>query len=91
MPGMTAGRGFIALGVVVVAKWRPRWVVLAALLFGLTQSLQFLAGRLDALSSIPGEFWLALPYAVTVLAVVFAPGSRYPAAVGIPYRRQGKT
>jgi simple sugar transport system permease protein len=91
VPGMTAGRGFIALGVVVLAKWRPGLVVLASLLFGLTQGLQFLGGRLDALESIPDQFWLALPYIVTVLAVVFAPGSRYPAAVGIPYRRQGQT
>jgi ABC-type uncharacterized transport system permease subunit len=57
-----------------------------ALGFGLTQGLQFLAGQTTALQSIPGQFWAALPYLVTVVAVVFAPGSRYPAAVGIPYR-----
>ena len=88
VPGMTAGRGFIALGVVVLAKWRPKWVVLAALGFGLTQGLQFLAGQLDFLDSIPSQFWAALPYIVTTVAVVFAPGSTYPAAVGIPYRPQ---
>ena len=88
VPGMTAGRGFIALGVVVLAAWRPFWVVLGSLLFGLAQGLQFLAGRLDLLASIPDQFWLALPYIITVIAVVVAPGSRYPAAVGIPYKRQ---
>jgi simple sugar transport system permease protein len=86
VPGMTAGRGFIALGVVVLAKWRPKWVTLAALGFGLTQGLQFLAAQLDALGSVPGQFWVALPYLLTTAAVVFAPGSTYPAAVGIPYR-----
>ena len=40
-----------------------------------------------ALQSVPTQFWVALPYLVTVMAVVFAPGSTYPAAVGIPYRR----
>jgi simple sugar transport system permease protein len=88
VPGMTAGRGFIALGVVVLAKWRPKWVVLAALGFGLTQGLQFLASQLDALDAIPTQFWVSLPYIVTTIAVVFAPGSTYPAAVGIPYRPQ---
>jgi simple sugar transport system permease protein len=91
VPGMTAGRGFIALGVVVLARWRPWWVVAAALLFGWTQGLQFLAGRIEALEGVPGEVWLALPYMVTVIAVVFAAGSRYPSAVGLPYRRPGRT
>jgi simple sugar transport system permease protein len=91
VPGMTAGRGFIALGVVVLAKWRPWWVVAAALLFGWTQGLQFLAGRIEALEAVPGEVWLALPYMVTVIAVVFAAGSRYPGAVGLPYKRPRRT
>ncbi len=91
IPGMTAGRGFIALGVVVLAKWRPKWVVIYALGFGLTQGLQFLANQLDALASIPTQLWVALPYLVTTVAVVFAPGSTYPAAVGIPYRAQSES
>lgn len=90
VPGMTAGRGFIAMGVVVLAKWRPRWIFIHALGFGLTQGLQFLAAQLTMLATVPKQFWVALPYMVTVLAVVFAPGSRYPAAVGIPYKPQGK-
>lgn len=86
VPNMTAGRGFIALGVVVLAKWRPRWILVFSLGFGLTQGLQFLAAQLTALQAVPKQLWVALPYLATVLAVVFAPGSRYPAAVGIPYR-----
>jgi simple sugar transport system permease protein len=89
VPGMTAGRGFIALGVVVLAKWRPLWIIIYALGFGLTQGLQFLANQVPALQSVPGQLWVALPYLFTVIAVVFAPGSTYPAAVGIPYRRAG--
>jgi simple sugar transport system permease protein len=91
VPGMTAGRGFIALGVVVLARWRPVFIFAAALGFGLAQGLQFLAARVDALAVLPGQVWIALPYAVTVAVVVFAPGSRYPAAVGIPYRRPGES
>ena len=85
-PGMIGGRGFIVLGIVVLAKWRPALVFVFALAFGMTQGLQFLGGRLELLASIPPQFWTALPYVMTVIAVVFAPGSTYPAAVGIPYR-----
>ena len=60
-----------------------------ALGFGLTQGLQFLAAQVTCTASVPTQFWVALPYIVTVMAVVFAPGSTYPAAVGIPYRRAG--
>lgn len=90
VPGMTAGRGFIALGVVVLARWKPMLVLIFALAFGLTQGLQFLGGRLEALADIPPQFWTALPYVLTVIAVVFAPGSTYPAAVGIPYKMTGR-
>ena len=90
VPGMTAGRGFIAMGVVVLAKWRPMWIFIHAFGFGLTQALQFLAGQVSALAFLPRQFWVALPYLITVLAVVFAPGSRYPAALGIPFRAAGQ-
>lgn len=87
VPGMTAGRGFIALGVVVLARWKPLAVLAASLLFGLAQSLQFVAGGISFLQGVPSELWLASPYVATVIAIVFAPGSRYPAAVGIPHRK----
>jgi simple sugar transport system permease protein len=87
VPGMTAGRGFIALGVVVVARWNPFLVLAASSLFGLSQALQFIAGQLDGLNGVPDQVWLALPYVVTILAVLLSRGSRYPAAVGIPWRR----
>ena len=86
IPGFTSGRGFIALGVVVVARWNPLWVVAIAGLFGLSQALQFVAGLVSFFDPVPDQFWLALPYLVTVAAVAVSRGSRYPAAVGIPWR-----
>ena len=86
IPGFTSGRGFIALGVVVVARWNPLWVVAIAGLFGLSQALQFVAGLIDFFDPVPDQVWLALPYIVTVAAVAVSRGSRYPAAVGIPWR-----
>jgi ABC-type uncharacterized transport system permease subunit len=87
VPGMTAGRGFIALGVVVVARWNPFLALAASVLFGLSQALQFVAGQLDRLDGVPDQVWLAVPYVATILAVLLSRGSRYPSAVGIPWRR----
>jgi general nucleoside transport system permease protein len=84
--GYTNGRGFIALAIVVLARWNPLMVVLASLLFGVTQALQFEADRLGFLGDIPSHILIALPYILVLVAVVFARGSRYPAAVGIPFR-----
>jgi general nucleoside transport system permease protein len=89
VPGMTEGRGFIALAVVVLARWNPFIVILGCLLFGVTQALQFQVQNLGPLADLPSDFVLALPYVVTILAVVFARGSRYPAACGVPYRPSG--
>ena len=86
IPAFTSGRGFIALGVVVVARWNPVAVVVIAGLFGLSQALQFVAGLIDFFDSVPDQVWLALPYIITIAAVVLSRGSRYPAAVGIPWR-----
>jgi simple sugar transport system permease protein len=86
VPGMTEGRGFIALAVVVLARWNPFAVIAACLLFGVTQALQFQVQNLGPLADVPSDFVLAAPYVVTILAVVFARGSRYPAACGVPFR-----
>jgi simple sugar transport system permease protein len=84
--GYTNGRGFIALAIVVLARWNPFWVVAASLLFGVAQALQFEADKLGFLGDIPSHVLVALPYILVLAAVVFARGSRYPAAVGIPFR-----
>jgi general nucleoside transport system permease protein len=84
--GYTNGRGFIALAIVVLARWNPFGVVAASLLFGVAQALQFEADKLGFLGDFPPHVLVALPYILVLAAVVFARGSRYPAAVGIPFR-----
>ena len=84
--GYTNGRGFIALAIVVLARWNPFAVLGAALLFGVAQALQFQADNLGFLGDVPSHVLIALPYVFVIVAVVFARGSRYPAAVGIPFR-----
>jgi simple sugar transport system permease protein len=78
---MTAGRGFIAIAIVVLGRWHPVGVLLAALLFGGATALQFLfqAAGLD----VPYQLFLMLPYLLTlVLLAGVAGGVRAPAALG---------
>lgn len=83
---VTAGRGWVALALVVFAGWKPGLSVAGALLFGLCDAAQL---RLQGTATeIPYEVFLALPYLVTLIALVLrARASRTPAALGVPYVR----
>jgi len=63
---MTAGRGFIALAAVYLGGRTPAGVMYASLLFGLADAL---ANQLGSLN-IPPQVVLAIPYVVTVVALV---------------------
>lgn len=79
--GMSAGRGFIAIAIVVLGRWHPVGAVLAALLFGAAMALQYL---LQAMGwSIPYQLVLATPYVLTLLALAGLAGRvTAPAALG---------
>ncbi len=85
-PGMTAGRGWIALALVVFASWRPLRVAAGALLFGGATVLQLHAQAAGL--GLPGQLLSALPYLATILALVLLSlgrrggGSLAPAALG---------
>lgn len=85
--GMSAGRGFIALAIVIVGRRHPLGVLLAALCFGFATALQF---HFQALGlAIPFQFFLVLPYVLTLLVLAGRVGSASaPAALGQPYRRE---
>jgi simple sugar transport system permease protein len=84
--GMSAGRGFIALAIVIVGRYSAWGIVAAALFFGLATALQF---HFQALGlSIPYQFFLILPYLLTLLVLAGYVGrTRAPAALGQPYER----
>lgn len=93
---LTAGRGWIAVALVIFATWRPERVMLGAYLFGGVMALQL---RLQAMgAAVPSSLLLMLPYAMTVLALVSftkraahrTGASMPPAALGIPLRREGE-
>jgi simple sugar transport system permease protein len=83
--GMTSGRGFIALALVLFGGYRPARIVAGAALFGAASALQF---RLQAAgSAVPYTLLLMIPYALTLLVLaVFAGRSRAPADLARPFR-----
>jgi simple sugar transport system permease protein len=85
--GMSAGRGFIALAIVIFGRWNPSGALWGALFFGVATALQF---HLQALGSeLPYQFVLMLPYVLTLLALVLLGTQKAaPAALGQPYTRE---
>lgn len=69
--GLTAGRGFLALSLVVFARWKPLGLYPGSLLLGALTALQY---RLQASGShaVPYAFFLALPGLVTLAALALA-------------------
>jgi len=82
--GMTSGRGFIALSLVLFGGYRPLRIVAGALLFGAANALQF---RLQAAgSTIPYNLLLMTPYLLTlVVLALFAGRARAPADLARPF------
>ena len=66
--GMSAGRGWIALALVVFATWKPVRVLVGAYLFGGVTVLQLYAQGFGL--QIPSEFFSMLPYAATIIVLV---------------------
>jgi ABC-type uncharacterized transport system permease subunit len=84
--GMTAGRGFIALAVVIFGAWRPYGALAGACLFGFSSAI---AQRLPAFSESLAVLFQALPYVLVLVVVAGVIGrSRPPAAVGVPYVKE---
>jgi ABC-type uncharacterized transport system permease subunit len=89
IPGMTAGRGWIALALVVFASWRPGRVVIGAYLFGAVTILQLHAQALSL--PIPSQFMSSLPYLATVVVLIVISrrrglaGSAAPASLGLVF------
>jgi len=78
---MTAGRGFVAIAIVVLGRWHPFGVAIAALLFGAATALQFVFQSLGL--AVPYQLFLMLPYLLTLLALAGAVGRvRAPADLG---------
>ncbi len=80
---MTSGRGFIALAAVIAGRWSPIGALVASVVFGFINALQYKLQIIPALKFFPTEIFSALPYILSILAIAFAvKKSRPPKASG---------
>jgi ABC-type uncharacterized transport system permease subunit len=83
---MVAGRGFIAIACVVLARWNPLGVILVALVFGIADATQI---RMQALfPGVPYQFFSIAPYLIAILSFgLVARRPAMPAGLGQPFER----
>jgi ABC-type uncharacterized transport system permease subunit len=85
--GISAGRGFVALAVVIVGRWNAYGIAAASVLFGAAMGLQFELQAAGA--ALPYQLFLALPYALTLIVLALAGGqAQAPGGLGERYVRQ---
>ena len=84
--GISGGRGFVALAVVIVGRWNAWGIAAASVLFGAAIALQFTLQATGA--HLPYQLFLALPYVLTLVVLAIVGGqAQSPSALGAPYVR----
>ena len=89
---MTAGKGWIAVALVIFSTWHPALAAVGALLFG---GIDVFSTRIQAIGvDIPAYFIRMLPYIFTILVLIIYTGdfvkrkTSAPKALGVPYDRE---
>ncbi|MEA3313487.1 MAG: ABC transporter permease [Caldisericota bacterium] len=86
-PDISAGRGFMAIGIAIFASWKPQRAILGGFLFA---GIEVIAFQLELISAnIPYQFFLMLPFiSVLIIMMIFKKQIEFPASVGKPYSRE---
>lgn len=80
-----AGRGFIAIAMVTFGRWNPVWVLLASLLVGAAEQVQFSLQTVN--QGIPVQFFSILPYVCALVVLIMAgKGTAAPESLGQPWK-----
>lgn len=86
---ISAGRGFICLAIVILARWNPLVALVASFGFGSIQALQIRLQVMD--SSMPYQFFVALPYLITVVVLIVAGHNiRAPRELGVSFDKESR-
>lgn len=86
---VTGGEGFIALAIIILARWNPLGIVLAAWVFGVAEALQLQLSTVAALSSVPHDVWLAAPYILTIVVIGRTRGTLFPSGTAQAWHPPG--
>lgn len=86
VPEITAGRGWLAIVIVIAGNWRPKWILVASLVFAFLEAFQLQVQGVGV--QMPYQILLALPYVVAILVMVLnRQRSEEPTHLGLPYFR----
>ena len=86
-PDMTAGRGWLAIVIVIAGNWKPLRILLAALLFAFLDAFQLQVQSIGI--TIPYQILLALPYVLAIVVMILGKArSVAPESLGVPYIRE---
>lgn len=86
MEDITAGKGYMALVAVILGRRNPAGILLASLLIGFAEAMQFQLQTMGI--PIPSQAFTMIPYVAAVLVLLFSIGkSSTPSALGVPYKR----
>lgn len=80
---LTAGRGWIALALVVFAAWRPLRLLVGAYLFGSISVLQYSLQNSEVVN-VPSQVWAMLPYLATIIVLVIISARKQGASLFAP-------
>jgi len=87
LPNMTAGRGWLAIIIVIAGNWNPIRMVIATLLFAFLGALQVTLTTFEI--AVPYELLLVMPYVLALVALAISRvRSAQPAKLGVPYSRE---
>jgi len=90
--GVTAGRGWIAVALVIFSSWNPLYAFFGAYFFGLVGTLNATFQSIG-FRAIPTDFFKTLPYLLTIVVLVIFSSTKFrrrrmPASLGKPYTRE---
>jgi simple sugar transport system permease protein len=84
---MTAGRGWLAIIIVIAGNWKPVRMIIATLIFAFLGALQVTLTTFEI--ALPYEFLLVMPYVLALVALALSRvRSAQPAKLGVPYSRE---
>jgi general nucleoside transport system permease protein len=87
VPGMSGGRGWLAIVIVIAGNWLPWRITLAALVFAFLDAFQLHVQGVGV--QIPYQILLALPYIFAIIAMMGSRArSESPSSLGVPYIRE---
>jgi simple sugar transport system permease protein len=81
------GRGWIAFAICFLGNWNPLGVLAGTLVFGLAEAIAIYMQSSGSML-FPNEFFIALPYILTIVLTISRRSFNVPAKLGIPYKKE---